>query len=270
MKELKAVFSDLDGTLLRDDKSISANSRKAIYSLKDQGIHFVIATGRGPMAVETVLEQIGFPVDMICYSGEYIERDGKKIFSNGFSFSEGLEIARFLDDIDVTYGAYSEDMWISPKRTKELEEEEALVRAKATIADIDILGEDAIINKFLAISDPQRVDGIIDSMRKRFPSYEILKSLDYLVEINKGGHNKGTACQKYCELSNIDPSSTLCFGDCYNDLGMLRLMPYACIMDNAPDDIKSEFIDDPNKPIVESNMQDGMYYELLRRGYINS
>ena len=78
MKELKAVFSDLDGTLLRDDKSISSNSKKAIYSLKDQGIHFVIATGRGPMAVETVLEQIGFPVDMICYSGEYIERDGKK------------------------------------------------------------------------------------------------------------------------------------------------------------------------------------------------
>lgn len=269
MQELKVVFSDIDGTLLRDDKSLSDKHREAIHSLKKNGIHFVIATGRGPMAVETVFNQIGFKTDMICYSGEYIIRDDKRVFNSGFSYEEAKEIAEFLDTLDLDYGIYSGDNWLAPRYSEKMAEEEALVNAKSTKAELDILDNDAIINKFLGISDPEHIDDVIAKLRKRFPTYDILKSLDYLAEINKGGHNKGTACIKYCEMFDINPENAICFGDCYNDLEMLRLMPNVCIMANAPEDIKAEFSGNKSKRIIDSNMQDGIYNELYRRGYIS-
>ena len=268
MQELKVVFSDVDGTLLRDDKSLSDKNREAINALRDKGIHFVITTGRGPMAVETIYKQIGFKTDLIAYSGEYIIRDGKAIFSTGFSYDEAKEIVDFLDSNSTTYGIYSEELWISPVRTELLAEEEALVDAECIIGTIELLNRNAIINKFLAISTPEQVNTLIAKLRQRFPNYDIVKSLDYLVEINRGGQNKGTACKKYCELYNIDTKQALCFGDCYNDLEMLRLMPSVCIMGNAPEDIKEEFAGNPDKKIIESNMNDGIYHELYRRGYV--
>ena len=42
----KILFSDLDGTLLCDDKTISETNRQAIQKMLDAGHYFVICTGR--------------------------------------------------------------------------------------------------------------------------------------------------------------------------------------------------------------------------------
>ncbi|MFB1292271.1 HAD hydrolase family protein, partial [Streptococcus pyogenes] len=45
---VKAVFFDIDGTLLNDRKNIQKTTQKAIQQLKKQGIMVGLATGRGP------------------------------------------------------------------------------------------------------------------------------------------------------------------------------------------------------------------------------
>lgn len=269
MQKLEAVFSDVDGTLLRDDKSLSDKHLQAIQSLHKQNIKFVIVTGRGPMGVYSILDEIGVDVDIICYSGAYSERAKKKIHSNGFTKQEAIAITNLLNSMGVAYGIFSEKLWISPKRTPEIELEESLVKAKCTIATIDDIDDNAIVNKFLVMSSPDKIDAIIANVRNNFPNYDALKSLDYLLELNKGNCNKGVACVDYCKRFNIDINNTLCFGDCYNDLEMLRMMPNVCIMANAPSDIKYEFQGNKNKIIIESNMNDGIYHQLKRMGYVN-
>ena len=45
--QIKMIVVDLDGTLLRDDKTVSEFSIKALGRCKDNGIKIVYATGRG-------------------------------------------------------------------------------------------------------------------------------------------------------------------------------------------------------------------------------
>ncbi len=53
---IKAVFFDIDGTLLNDVKQVQRSTQEAIKSLKKQGIYVGLATGRGPAFVEPFME----------------------------------------------------------------------------------------------------------------------------------------------------------------------------------------------------------------------
>ncbi len=49
--EIKAVFFDIDGTLVNDSRAVLKSTEKAIQSLKEEGIYVGLATGRGPAFV---------------------------------------------------------------------------------------------------------------------------------------------------------------------------------------------------------------------------
>ena len=43
---IKAIFMDMDGTLLRSDRTLSENLKQKLKELSDKGIKICIATGR--------------------------------------------------------------------------------------------------------------------------------------------------------------------------------------------------------------------------------
>ena len=44
--EIKAVFFDIDGTLVNDSRAVLKSTEKAIQSLKEEGIYVGLATGQ--------------------------------------------------------------------------------------------------------------------------------------------------------------------------------------------------------------------------------
>ena len=50
--EVKAVFFDIDGTLVNDHKSVLKSTKDAIKIVKEQGVLVGVATGRGPFFVK--------------------------------------------------------------------------------------------------------------------------------------------------------------------------------------------------------------------------
>ena len=55
--EIKAVFFDIDGTLVNDSRMVLKSTEKAIRALKEQGIFVGLATGRGPFFVRPFIER---------------------------------------------------------------------------------------------------------------------------------------------------------------------------------------------------------------------
>ncbi len=55
----KMLLSDLDGTLLCDDKSISEENKRAIAAMIEKGHCFVIATGRPFYAASDIVKGLG-------------------------------------------------------------------------------------------------------------------------------------------------------------------------------------------------------------------
>ena len=61
---VKLIASDLDGTLLRNDKSISEETGKALEKAREAGIYFVPSTGRALEAVP--VEVMALPMALPC------------------------------------------------------------------------------------------------------------------------------------------------------------------------------------------------------------
>jgi len=67
--QFRAIATDLDGTLLRTDRSVSARTRDAVDAAEDAGILFIIATGRPPRWIPPVIEQLGERGLVVCANG---------------------------------------------------------------------------------------------------------------------------------------------------------------------------------------------------------
>src|SRR6266540_4258281 len=75
---IRVVASDLDGTLLRPDLTISGRTRAAIHRSREAGITFVAVTGRPPRSVRQLAGQLGLEGIAICANGALVydlERD---------------------------------------------------------------------------------------------------------------------------------------------------------------------------------------------------
>ena len=67
MKNIKLVATDLDGTFLKNDRTISSNNMEALHKLGDKDIMRVAATGRNLEKVKQVLNN-HVPFDFVVFS----------------------------------------------------------------------------------------------------------------------------------------------------------------------------------------------------------
>lgn len=73
---VRAVFIDMDGTLLKASNNISQRNMEAIYRLMNQGVKVFLATGRHYEVTAPYHKEIGLGTPMICLNGAAIH-DGQ-------------------------------------------------------------------------------------------------------------------------------------------------------------------------------------------------
>lgn len=69
MTTFRAIATDLDGTLVRSDRSISDRTRAAVLAAEDAGMEVVIATGRPPRWIAPVVDVLGDRGLVVCANG---------------------------------------------------------------------------------------------------------------------------------------------------------------------------------------------------------
>jgi len=72
MPGLRLVATDLDGTLLRDDKTISERTRAALRRVQQAGIALVLVTGRPPRRLKIVAQELGMTGLAVCCNGAIV------------------------------------------------------------------------------------------------------------------------------------------------------------------------------------------------------
>src|SRR5215469_13528108 len=71
-QHIRLIASDMDGTLLRDDKTISDYTREILSYIRDSGITFVLATGRHPHSMRPLARELGVSGLAICCNGAVV------------------------------------------------------------------------------------------------------------------------------------------------------------------------------------------------------
>ena len=247
---IRAVFSDVDGTLLNSGHRVTPRTAEWIRKLGERDIPFVIVSARSPSGIYPIMKRNGFRSALIAYSGALImDEDRNVLYNRQIPRDLAAGIERFFNEkkrsdksFDMSWCIYSADYWISPNRSDpRIAREERIVEAQSREGTVEDLAPGAGVNKFLCICAPGTILEIEKEVKKNFPEVEAVKSSDILLEIMAKGISKADALERYCAHLGITPQETIAFGDNYNDVGMLEAAGISCVMGNAPEEILRRF-----------------------------
>ncbi|MDD4370004.1 MAG: Cof-type HAD-IIB family hydrolase [Anaerostipes sp.] len=255
------VFSDVDGTLLNSNHKVSKGTREAILKLQEQGIPFVIVTGRGPTGVYPILEDNDFNCAMITYSGALILDENRNIlYEKRIPIRKVEEIVGFVEEekMPLAWCIYPDEVWsVKDKTDPRIVNEARVLQLEPQEIELSKMSDEQTSSKILCICDPGTINDIEAKLKEKFTDYTIIKSSDVLLEIMSKGIDKAAAIDRLCEMWKIPIEDTIAFGDNYNDFSMLREVGHGYIMENAPEDMKAEI-----KNVTKDNDHDGIPFVL--------
>lgn len=232
------VVTDIDGTLVDDDKQVSDVTMRYIEEFRSRGGLFTIATGRGEKAARPFIEKLRIDIPAIIFNGGelYHPKSGalyahylnKRVFN--------LVIDRFKDtDLGiVTY--HNDRIFISDyKPSHDLYMSQERVEVER-IPDIKAVDE---VNKILLVGDVSKAKKIIDSLEiDSGISINHVQTEDVYLEVLPDGISKGEGLKELCAYLGVPIQKTIAFGDHMNDIDMLRTAGCGIAMENAIDEVK--------------------------------
>lgn len=275
---MKLIASDLDGTLLNENGEVSERNAQAIKQAIDQGLEFVVATGRSWEAASKPLKAAGITSPVICLNGAVVYDENHKqlhsITMDKAVCKEILSVCREADmylEFFTNKGIYSvsKEYFLevlvdimksaNPKLSEEEIREHAHLRFQMEpvefIDNYDLLFEmqDLDIYKILGFSiDPAKLVNVREKLENQ-AGVIITSSGDINLEFNHPNAQKGIALENLAKSIGIEMKDVMAMGDNWNDASMLRAAGRGIAMGNASEEIK-QLADG----VTESNIEDGV------------
>jgi hydroxymethylpyrimidine pyrophosphatase-like HAD family hydrolase len=273
------VASDLDGTLLRTDDTLSPRTKSVIDQVVQRSI-FVMATGRPPRWVHPVAELLGHRGLAVCSNGALImdltdeSIVDAQLLSPGLARSAVALIQSMLPGAGIAVDRLSgfghdpgyKSAYTMPKNVQvapidELIGDEPMLKLMFRHADMDT---NVLASLIAELGDGGAVTygaaGPTSGMgASAYDADTPLSLANTLIEIQAPGVSKAAALARVCDHFGVDHSSTIAFGDMPNDIEMLTWASHGVAMSNAHIDVKNVA-----NEITASNDEDGVALILER------
>lgn len=266
----KILFTDLDGTLLNNEKQISPALHKGLQAMLANGHKLVLASGR--------------PFDSILAIKEHLELDSNGLYISAFNGAmlydcatntvlqnESVPCKDAIKIINIamqknlhihTYSDFMNASIVSPAQTKELEYYRQYIDCPTIIQNpiSDVLQNN--VPKLIAI-DLNNKENLIDFQKiitTQMPSYiTTVFSSEFYLEFISNNAGKGKSVTFLQTLLQLPHENTYAVGDAENDLSMLQAAGTGCAMANATDFLKSH----ADHILLKTNAEGGVL-ELLQ------
>lgn len=236
---IRLIASDLDGTLLRRDRSVSARTRAALTRARAQGIAVVLATARPPLTTRLFAEQAGITGHAICSNGALvydIVRDevlGHYPLDAGTARGLILALREVLPG--VCFALVQEKAFACEPAyaaTARVEDHGRLLEEVRLGDALDLL--DVPLTK-LVVRHPERLplDVLTTVQELGLDGFEATHSGAPFLEIVAANVSKAWGLAVLCERLGIDASEAVAFGDAPNDVAMLRWAGLGVAVANA-------------------------------------
>lgn len=258
------IATDLDGTLLRDDRSVSPRTAAVLARLTAQGTAVVLVTGRPVRWLAQVYDQLHAPLPAICANGAVVYDPVHDEVLRAAPLDTELltEVARRLraEIPDVKLAVEIQDgrrLHHDHDWPRRWDAEDTGVRA-VTVQELT----SAPAVKLLARAAEQDSDVFVEVVTRSLGGLAEATHSSYsgLVEISAAGVTKAAGLAWLCERQGIEAAQVLAFGDMPNDVPMLAWAGRAVAVGNAHPAVRA-IVDD----VTLSNQEDGVagYLEHL-------
>ncbi len=254
---IKLIVTDLDGTLLDDQKAVDPSFWEVHRQLVDQGIIFIAATGRQYYKIEKLFSNILEDIILLAENGTYVKHNNKELMINELDIESArmfIKKGRQVKNTDLilcgknsaycenTYDAFVKDARQYYERFQVVDD---LLKVEDTILKVTLWDKiNAEKNAYPQFRDYEK-------------DYKIAVAGDAWLDITSQTASKGYALKKIQKDMEITFEETLIFGDYLNDVDMMSAGYYSYAMKNAHPRIKelSRFVtryDNNNNGVVRT------------------
>jgi len=257
----RLVATDLDGTIVRSDGTISDRTRRALTAVEDSGAMLVFVTGRPPRWMPQIVEATGHRGIAVCANGALIYdlHTATVVRHDLLSAAAIRAVVEALrrDAPGIAFAVERHETGFAHEPAYRPRWDGADPKA---VRPLDELYDDGVV-KLLARHDGMNADELLAAAHASVGELASLthSSTDGLLEISACGVSKASGLAALAREYGIDPVDVVAFGDMPNDLPMLAWAGRGFAVANAHPEVLA-LADE----VTASNDEDGVAQVLDR------
>lgn len=238
----KVLFSDMDGTLLTNDKKISAENFDAIRRYTEAGGRFGIATGRSENIAAPFLKGLPLSLPAILYNGAAVYDFNEEKFLWRGELPRGLVIKLVTLALEV-YPQICAEVYtdgIIQLVNRDCVMDHYIPRENQRF-EYKTLNDFGWCMKLLFYGENAKLKEVERRLYEVTggKGFQSTFSAPYYLEILPEGASKGAALEWIFENCGVDPKETAAIGDFYNDVSMIERAAVGAAPENAPADVRA-------------------------------
>ncbi|MFC9631360.1 HAD family hydrolase [Streptomyces mirabilis] len=258
----KLVATDLDGTLLRSDETVSERTREALAAVTAAGAAHIVVTGRAVPWTRHILDDLGYEGLAVCGQGAQVYDAGEHRLLTSVTLDRqlaGLALAKIEADVGPLLLAASRDgldgeVLVGPGYRRQDGSLPVVPIRDAT----DLWS--APLNK-VYVQHPTLSDDELAAVAAKVAGglVGVTMAGAGIVEILPLGLSKATGLSLAARRLGVKAADTVAFGDMPNDIPMFAWAAHSVAMANAHDELKAVADE-----VTSSNEEDGIAVVLER------
>lgn len=262
---IKLIASDMDGTLLNHNHKIPKENVELINYAKNQGIEFVVATGRAYYEALPALNEENINCDVISFNGGIVYDKNSNIISITPMLPKDLYYTiEILKSFDISYQLYTKNTIYTTSIETDINAYIDLIRSNGYEPDVEHLRAEAqqkldvgyiteVENIELYLNEkenpPIKIIAISNDISKLENAAKLLSENTSISVTSSGANNieimhknatKGEALKEIAKIYGINLENAVAIGDNLNDQAMLDIVGYSVAMKNGNTILKEQ------------------------------
>ncbi|MEI5995329.1 Cof-type HAD-IIB family hydrolase [Candidatus Enterococcus mansonii] len=256
--DIKAIVLDIDGTLLNDEKQLTAKTKEALINAQESGIKVILASGRPTSGIVHYAEELKMNQHnglIVSYNGAHVLDvcTKKELFSQPLSVENSKKILAHLKQFDVIpMVAIDEYMYVNNVFEGMLDlnisdEPFNIIEYEARGGNFHLCEKADLasfvnvpLHKILVAAQPEYLQSHWEKLLAPFKeTVSGMFSAPMYFEFTDQGIDKANALEQTLKPLGIHKEHIVSFGDGHNDLSLITYAGMGIAMGNAVDELKS-------------------------------
>lgn len=270
---IRLVASDMDGTLLRENGTVSDRTAQMIKDLQASGVHFVVCTGRSYEDARIPLDEQGISCDIICMNGASVYNcQGEQVYRQELSAGQVKFIMDCCrEEVVFDFMTNKGSCTLTTKEQFKQYFQAGLLQSVAggityeyLVSRFRFLKEQELFTsglEFYKMSVIHPSPFVLERVKANLAGnvhLAVAASHHTNLEITNSAAQKGLALLQYAQLKGIRAKEIMAIGDSENDRSMLSLpLGITVAMENSMESIKQAA-----RCMTRSNEEDGVAYAI--------
>jgi Cof subfamily protein (haloacid dehalogenase superfamily) len=270
---IKALFLDIDGTLINPDHILPESTIQTVKKLlKQYKTQVFLISARPPSGIKPFYEQLGLDTPFCAYNGSIIgdyKNSAKEYNTHRELVIEAEIIPEILQEAknhNFTVCVYKGNtLFINDLQNPYAVKEHTLTFCDLSLFDlpelmkswtdkntgpnkIQCLGEEIVLREFVKKMEEEYSPKLIQISKSSLLSYEITQTLA----------TKNESVEYLMNQYQVPLTQVMAIGDNFNDLATLKMVGYGVAMGNAPEEVRNKV-----KYTTKTNSEDGVSKAIL-------